>query len=91
MVRAGAGEQLSNVVVTIDLLRAGQSLLTKQVNAAEMANDTGGLAEAGVAGFVNGQLLSPSGLAGLFGKPTTFAKSATSSRARPWARSAMPL
>jgi len=77
MVRAGTGEQLSDVVVTIDLLRAGQSLLTKHVTSADMAMDTGGLAETGVAGFVNGQVLSTSGLAGLFGKPTTFAKSAT--------------
>ena len=77
MLRAGAGEQLSDVVVTIDLLRAGQRLLTKQVSGTDMAMDTGALAETGVEGFVNGQVLSASGLAGLFGKPTTFAKSAT--------------
>lgn len=77
MVRADPGERLSDVSLTIDLLKAGQTMLTRTVHSAELAADTDGLAETGVAGFVNGQVLSATGLAGLFGKPTTFAKSAT--------------
>src|SRR5205085_7130722 len=75
MVRAGEGEQLKDVRLTMALMRAAQAVLTRNFSSDELIGDTAGLSEAGVAGFVNGQALSAAGLAGLFGKPTTLATS----------------
>jgi hypothetical protein len=77
LVRAGQGEQLRDVTVTIALLRGGREIEARRLSGADLAGDTGGLTEAGVPGFVNAQLLHPGGLSGLFGQPTTFAKAAT--------------
>jgi hypothetical protein len=61
--------------VSLALMRAGQAMLTRTFAPQELAGETVGLGEAGVAGFINGQALSANGLAGLFGKPTGLATS----------------
>jgi hypothetical protein len=76
MVRAGDGERLKDLRLTLSLIRAGQAVLTRNFSSEELVGDTAGLGEARVPGFVNGQALSPDGLSGLFGKPTVLATSA---------------
>ena len=75
LVRADAGEMLQQVRFTIELSRKGQVVQTRFVSTEDVAGETAGLAEAGIAAFVNAQTLSTSGLAGLFGKPTALATS----------------
>jgi murein DD-endopeptidase MepM/ murein hydrolase activator NlpD len=69
-VRADAGETLDVDYLTVELMNAGQSLLTETVSGAQIVRRTGQLMEAPVPMMIAGQLLDRGGLGGLFGRPT---------------------
>lgn len=75
VVATGPGETAEVRSMRIDLMSGGEVKLTREVSAAELVADTGGLASAGMPVMVAAQLLQPDGLDGLLGRPTAFADS----------------
>lgn len=75
VVAAGPHENATLTALRIEILSKGRAALTREVAPEEMAGTAQGMAGAPFPEFVEGQLLDPKGLAGLFGRPVTFATS----------------
>lgn len=74
-IRAAEDEALTIDRIRIDLMEKGEVVMSEYVTAGQITKDTGELAGAPVSGFISGQLLSPSGLEGVFSAPTTISRS----------------
>jgi murein DD-endopeptidase MepM/ murein hydrolase activator NlpD len=73
----GAHETLRLMSLEVDVIANGHTLLTRSILPDEMVGTSRFLASAPIPEFVDGQLLDPDGLAGLFGRPVTFAQAAS--------------
>jgi hypothetical protein len=76
-VRADAGERLTIVNVSIELMQGNRAILSQILTGDELVQDTHHLMGAPVKAFITGQLLSKDGLNGLFGAVTQAASSTT--------------
>jgi murein DD-endopeptidase MepM/ murein hydrolase activator NlpD len=76
-VRAGTGAPWILETVRIELLVGGEPAETRTLSARQMVADTADLLGAPVPAFVEGQLLSPDGLSGLFKAKTIASRTTT--------------